>query len=64
MKNFIRPITIVAATFAVTTAMAGVTFYEAENFSGQPITVNGTDADLRTRGSLTSRGRSSDARRL
>jgi Beta/Gamma crystallin len=34
-------------TLAVSTAMAGVTFYEAEGFRGQPLTANGTISDFR-----------------
>ncbi len=50
MNKLIGSLAIAAAALGATAAQGAVTFYEAENFSGQPITVNGTDADLRTRG--------------
>ena len=50
MTNLLRPLALVAATLAATTAMAGVTFYETENFGGRPMTMEGTVSDFRDRG--------------
>ena len=50
MTKFLRPLALVAATLAATSAMAGVTFYEAENFGGRLVTMDGTVSDFRERG--------------
>ena len=50
MKKFIRPLSIFALTCAASSAMAGVTFYEAENFGGRPIDMNGTVPNFVERG--------------
>jgi hypothetical protein len=49
MTKFLRPLALAAATLAATSAMAGVTFYEAENFGGNRITIDGPAPDLRAR---------------
>ncbi|MEO8203023.1 MAG: beta/gamma crystallin-related protein [Betaproteobacteria bacterium] len=50
MKNLLRPLALVAATLAASTAMAGVTFYEAENFGGRQITMDGVVPNFVDRG--------------
>lgn len=50
MKKFIRPLSIFALTCAASSAMAGVTFYEAENFGGRPMEMNGTVPNFLERG--------------
>jgi hypothetical protein len=50
MTNFLRPLALVAATLAATTAMAGATFYEAENFGGRNLTMEGTVPSFVDRG--------------
>lgn len=48
--KILRPLALVAATLAATTAMAGVTFYEAENFGGRNLTMDGTVPNFVERG--------------
>ncbi len=50
MKKILRPLAIVAAIFSASASMAGVTFYEAENFGGQPFTANGNVPNFVDRG--------------
>lgn len=50
MNKFLRLSGIAAATLAASSAMAGVTFYEGENFGGRPIAMNGTVANFVERG--------------
>lgn len=50
MKQFLRPLALVAATLAATSAMASVTLYETENFGGRRMTFDGTVNDFRDRG--------------
>lgn len=48
--KILRPLALVAATLAATTAMAGVTFFEAENFGGRNLTMDGTVPNFVDRG--------------
>lgn len=48
--KILRPLALVAATLAATTAMAGVTFYESENFGGRSLTMDGTVPNFVDRG--------------
>lgn len=50
MKQILRPLALVAAALAASTAMAGVTFYEAENFGGRPMTFDGVVPNFVERG--------------
>ena len=50
MKKFLRPLALVAATLATTSAMAAVTFYEAENFGGRRMTMEGIVPNFVDRG--------------
>lgn len=50
MKNLWKPLVIGAATLAATSAMAGVTFYESENFNGRRITMEGVVPNFVERG--------------
>ena len=47
MKKLLQPLLFATATLAAGTALAGVTFYEADNFVGRPFTANGPVADFR-----------------
>jgi hypothetical protein len=48
--KLIRPLALVAATLAATTAMASVTFYETENFGGRRMTMDGVVPNFVDRG--------------
>lgn len=48
--KILRPLALVAATLAASMAMAGVTFYEAENFGGRSLTMEGTVPNFVDRG--------------
>ncbi len=50
MTKILRPLALVAATLAATTAMAGVTFFETENFGGRNMTMEGTVPNFVDRG--------------
>lgn len=50
MNKLFGSLTIAAAAFAASPASAQVTFYEAENFAGQPFTANGTVPNFVDRG--------------
>ena len=48
--KLLRPLSLVAATLAASTAMASVTFYETENFGGGSVTMDGTVPSFVERG--------------
>ena len=50
MKKLIGCLAIAASALAGSCALAGVTFYDAENFAGQPFIAEGTVPNLVTRG--------------
>ena len=50
MNKFLRLSAIAAATLAASSAMAGVTFYEGENFGGRSLTMDGTVPNFVERG--------------
>lgn len=50
MKEFLRPLVLVAATLAATSTMAGVTFYESENFAGRQMSFDGVVPNFVDRG--------------
>jgi hypothetical protein len=50
MKQILRPLALVAATLAASTALAGVTFYEAENFGGRRMAFDGVVPNFVDRG--------------
>jgi hypothetical protein len=47
MKKLLQGIVFAAATLAAGTSMAGVTFFEGENFQGMPLSTNGVIPDFR-----------------
>ena len=50
VKKFIRPLSALALACAASSALAGVTFYERENFAGRPVDMNGTVPNFVERG--------------
>jgi hypothetical protein len=50
MNKFVRPISILALACAASSAMAGVTFYEAENFGGRRMAMDGVVPNFVDRG--------------
>ena len=50
MKKLIGGLALAASAFASSNALAAVTFYEAENFAGQPFTAEGNVPNFVTRG--------------
>jgi len=47
MNKLLKPLLFAAATMAAGTAMAGVTFFEGDNYTGQPLRINGVAPDFR-----------------
>lgn len=47
MKKLIKGVVFAAAAMAAGASMAGVTFFEGENFQGRPLSTNGVIADFR-----------------
>ena len=47
MNRLLQYVALATLTLAASTAMAGVTFYEGEDFRGQPFAANGTIPDFR-----------------
>ena len=47
MKKILQCAALVSAAMAAGSAMAAVTFYEADDFIGQPLSVNGVISDFR-----------------
>jgi hypothetical protein len=50
VDKFTRSLSIFALTCAASSAMAGVTFYDAENFRGRPVDMNGVVPNFVERG--------------
>ena len=50
MKMTIGRLVLASAALSATTAMAGVTFYEGQNFVGQPVRIAGVAPDFRAYG--------------
>ena len=47
MKTLAQRLLFLTATVAATSAMGGVTFFESEGFSGQPLRIDGVAPDFR-----------------
>ena len=50
MKKLLKNVVFVAATLAAGSAAAAVTFYEGEQFTGRPLSLNGAAPDFRAFG--------------